>query len=122
MRAGTPTDGDDASDDASDSTAGADVESMKAVDESFRSDFGAKLGGEVSAAMEHNPALKMIRRSPMPRRTNGAVHSQTPALTLPRAQRSPASASSVEAMVPGPGHLTLNRMQLSSTGMCAPRP
>ena len=74
------------------------MESMKAVDESFRSDFGAKLRGEGSAAMEHNPALKMMRRSPMPLKTNGVAHSQTSALTVPQVQLSPASTSSVEAM------------------------
>ena len=91
---------------------------MKAVDESFRSDFGSKLGGEGSAAAEHNPVQQM------PLKANGVLHSQTSALTVQQMQisgaRPPQAPASTKAAVPGNSHHTLDRLRLSSTGMCAP--
>jgi hypothetical protein len=77
------------------------VESMKAVDESFRSDW------ELGAAAEHNLAQQM------PLKANGVLHSS--AETVLQTQFSRAS---TEATVPG--HHTLDRLRLSSTGMWAP--
>jgi hypothetical protein len=84
---------------------------MKAVDESFRSHFGSKLGGEGTKGptAEHNPAQQV------PLKANGVHFEDASAETV-----SPTQISRAPAEATTPGHHTLDRLMLSSTGMCAP--